>query len=41
LVLRHRGHAVRKLQAQHSDHCREDEKSLAHNYILTLGALDS
>src|SRR6266436_673389 len=41
LVLRHRGHAVRKLQAQKGDHGQNYEYSLAHHASPTLRGLDA
>ena len=41
LVLGHRRHTVGKLQAQQSDQRYNDEQSIAHCPILTLGGLDA
>ena len=41
LILRHRGRAVRKLQAQQGDQRHNDEQSIAHCPISTLGRLDA
>ena len=41
LVLRHRGRAVRKLQAQQGDQRHDNESSIAHCPISTLGGLDA
>jgi hypothetical protein len=39
--LRHRGRAVRKLQAQQGDERHDDEDSLAHYPKSTLSRLDA
>ena len=41
LVLRHRGRAVRKLQAQEGDHRYNDEESFCHYPKSTLTVLDA
>ena len=41
LVLGHRRHAVGKLQAQQGDQRHDDEQSIVHCPILTLGGLDA
>ena len=41
LVLRRRGHAVRKLQTQQGDQRYDDEKSLSHYPKSTLSRLDA
>ena len=41
LVLRRRGHAVRKLQAQQGDHRYNDEESFCHYPKSTLAVLDA